>query len=632
MKHGTLGPNNQGSMAFAAIASLMALGLGFFYTLNTSRQTQNAVEQALASQAAELGETSNLSNFSLLRGLMADRSVPGQKNSLPAIYPEDYFAKSWDLQKNKSFPLPSVDAMANRVKVRSFAPGETTIDSAKAVFDQSKTQASMMNDAQTLEVVALNREDANNPFYITSIDVKASRKVDINNPKSRGRNVTTYGRINLSAPVPQSSRLTVREESESTFTDNFGSKQKPLKPGRYILRLEGQGVIHHGEITVGTDKTIVGLDNRGDISHKANNVLARALIGDTPPIDLRGTKGSSQEHVNKKGCDLEVGNDLNPGSGTTATKIVAEVFGVNKADTSSLTITKELFVGADQSQLADTGAPVCTNACGVLSESAANAGTPEFATGLDRALGSDGKTDFFEPQHTTEINSKRGRGIVCSNYDLTAQEIKKRSGKSPSDLRRSNPELYSKLLEEAMPLKQFVAYMAPSCKREVVGLRQGCGCFEEKTQIQMADGSSKLAADIRAGDLVFNPKTGRGQMIRKVIAGPERWPLLEVKAGGKSVTVTGEHPFLTTTGLKPAYKLTSADTLIEGDAQTQVEAVITEVRALDAIAPEVWNFELVGSSDPDDHYVLANGVMTGDLYLQQKLGKQGAASRKIVSE
>ncbi|MES2744637.1 MAG: Hint domain-containing protein [Bdellovibrionota bacterium] len=629
MKHGTLGPKNQGSMAFAAVASLMALGLGFFYTMNSSRQTQNAIDQALALQAAELGETSNLSNFSLLRGLMADRIVPGQKSSLPAVYPEDYFSMSWDLQKNKSYSLPSVEAMANRVKVRSFAPGEATIDSVKAIFDGSKTQIAMMSDAQTLEVVALNRDNPKFPYYITSIDVKASRKVDMTNPKNRGRNVTTYGRINLSAPTPLSPHLSIREESESTFTENFGSPLKPLKPGRYILRLEGQGVIHHGEITVGSNKQIVGLDNKGNISHKANNVLARAVIGDTPPIDLRATKGSSQDHVNKKGCDLEVGNDLNPASGQTVTQITAQIFGVNNAN---LSIDKVLYVGAEAEPLADTGAPVCAEACGVLTQAAADGGTSEFAAGLDRALTSNGKTDFFEPQHTTEINSKRGRGIVCSNYDLTAQEIKKRSGKSPSELRRTNPDLYSKLLGEAMPLKQFVAYMAPSCKREVVGLRQGCGCFEEKTSIQMADGSSKLAAEIRAGDLVFNPKTGRPHMIRKVIAGPERWPLLEVKAGGKSVTVTGEHPFLTKLGLKPAYKLTSADILIEGDAETQVEAVIAEERALDAKAPEVWNFELVGSSDPDDHYVLANGVMTGDLYLQQKLGNQGAASRKIVSE
>jgi hypothetical protein len=629
MKHDRLGPKNQGSLAFAALICVLCLGLGMYYALNSSRQAQSAVDQALSTRATELGELSNLSNLALLRGLMADRKVPGQSEFQPVIFPDNYFATVWDLKKNKLFTLPNVESTANRVRVRSFAPEGATIDSAKAIFEQSKTQVSLMTDTQNLEVVALNRSP-DFPYYIASIDIKAGRRVNLNNAQQKEKNVTTFGRINLSAPVPQDMRLLVREEHDSGFSENFGTTLNPLKPGRYIFRLEGRGVIHHGEVIVGGDKKIVGLDSKGDISHSANNIQAYSVIGDTPVFDLLASAEQSKEHVSRKGCELELDNDVTPGSGSGGVNVIAKVIGVDGVEAQKLTLTRTLVVGKAE-PIPPTGT-ICPNACKPLVGDVGNAEAPEFATSLDRALTTNGTMDYLETVKTGEINAKHGRGVICSNYELTAQEIQNRSGLRPSELLRKDPALYEKLRVEAMSFKMYVAYMAPACKREVVGTRQGCGCFEEKTQIQMADGSLKLASEIRAGDLVFNPKTARAQSIRRVIAGPERWPLLKVQAGGKSVTVTGEHPFLTKDGLKPAYKLSPDDTLIEGQVETKVQAVIQEERKADAEAPEVWNFELVGSSEDDDHYVLANGVMTGDLYLQQKLGKQGAASRKTVSE
>ncbi len=138
-------------------------------------------------------------------------------------------------------------------------------------------------------------------------------------------------------------------------------------------------------------------------------------------------------------------------------------------------------------------------------------------------------------------------------------------------------------------------------------------------------------SDIRSGDMVWNPKKLKAQMIRKVIAGPEKWPLIEVKSEGHAVVVTGEHPFLTKNGLKPAFKLSESDILVDGDKEIAIDSVTAQMREAGEVDPEVWNFELVGSSENDDHYVLANGVMTGDLYLQNKLSGK-STNRKILSE
>ncbi|MCX6127813.1 MAG: hypothetical protein NTX25_01965 [Proteobacteria bacterium] len=39
-------------------------------------------------------------------------------------------------------------------------------------------------------------------------------------------------------------------------------------------------------------------------------------------------------------------------------------------------------------------------------------------------------------------------------------------------------------------------------------------------------------------------------------------------------------------------------------------------------APTVWNLELDTDTNSDNHYVLANGIVTGDLFLQNLLRKK----------
>lgn len=628
----TLGPKNNGSLSLAVIASITALGIGTFYVAQSSKQTQQAVSEAMTERASELGQNSNLSNLALLRSLLSEARTPDGAKHEPALFPANYFSKSvWDLQKNSVFELKNVDALNNLVTVRSFEPGESTMEAATSIFNQTMSQLNTFKDSQVLKIVSLNTHPSY-PFYISSVDVRAERSVAIQNPNSRTRNVVTYGRINLPAPVPQEMKLRIKNEKDSSFGDNFGTATDPLPPGRYVIQLIGKGVVHHGEIYANGKKLIVGLDNQGNITHAANSIRAEAIIGQTEAFDLTGGEGDDKEHVKKEGCALDVENELSAGQAPGSVNIVAKLIGVDGSEANRITTIKPIIVGKVASGLAAKGAPVCQNACPASAANEIYTSDSNFANNLDLALtpGRHGN-DTFESEKTVEVNNKHGRGIVCSNYELTAQAIKNRMGMSPSRARQENPTLYASVLHEALSLKQYVSYMAPGCQREVVGLRDGCGCFEEKTKITMADGSEKLASDIRSGDMVWNPKTQKGQMIKKVIAGPEQWPLLEVKSAGKSVIVTGEHPFLTKDGLKPAFQLTAADVLVEGSEEIQIEAVTTQERAAGEAAPNVWNFELLGSSDNEDHYVLANGVMTGDLYLQQKLGGK-AEGRQIVSE
>lgn len=170
------------------------------------------------------------------------------------------------------------------------------------------------------------------------------------------------------------------------------------------------------------------------------------------------------------------------------------------------------------------------------------------------------------------------------------------------------------------------------------------GCFGASTKITMADGSLKSVEDISDGDMVLNPLTGKAVKVVNTTAGPEPIGLIRVElatevsqAGAHPVTsllgmitsppadgearaveVTTAHPFITEDGLKQAQHLTLSDRVQDRNG------VFRELTSVSKLAPKngqyVWNFEIdTASTDPKDHAVLSNGIVSGDLVVQRQL-------------
>jgi hypothetical protein len=148
------------------------------------------------------------------------------------------------------------------------------------------------------------------------------------------------------------------------------------------------------------------------------------------------------------------------------------------------------------------------------------------------------------------------------------------------------------------------------------------GCFSAETRIQMANGKPKLAREIRVGDRVWNPVRRRAAKVARVIVGPEQKPLVEVRTAKETLIVTQMHPMHTARGLVAASDLRPTDRLRDarGRFVRIVSLAATSLRAHE----NVWNFRLAGGRAPRDHYLVANGVVTGDLYLQEVLNKRRA--------
>lgn len=151
------------------------------------------------------------------------------------------------------------------------------------------------------------------------------------------------------------------------------------------------------------------------------------------------------------------------------------------------------------------------------------------------------------------------------------------------------------------------------------------GCFDPDARILLADGKATLRASrLRVGDRVWNPVAKRPVQIVRVVTGPEKERLYSIRTSHGAVRVTATHPMRTTKGLFTASELSVGDTLVDSRLG-RVGIVAIERYSLPA-GDQVVNFELERvTGAEEDHYLVADGVVTGDLILQHELERRRAA-------
>ncbi len=171
-------------------------------------------------------------------------------------------------------------------------------------------------------------------------------------------------------------------------------------------------------------------------------------------------------------------------------------------------------------------------------------------------------------------------------------------------------------------------FTKPGCPQVApnYGFRQGdgtcpnaLGCFREGTNIMMADGTLNKIELVQPGDMVWNPVTQRATQVFYKTVGPEYEPLIEVKTDSQTLYVTQKHPMLIGDSqiIQAKHLLPLMDVFVEKHKKEKILSV-RQVSSLDL--PVVYNIKLLGDSDAD-HFVLSEGIITGDLYLQEKLDK-----------
>lgn len=214
---------------------------------------------------------------------------------------------------------------------------------------------------------------------------------------------------------------------------------------------------------------------------------------------------------------------------------------------------------------------------------------------------------------------RRGSCGVCLEYAC-----------QPCPTIRFNPNvLYHELYTMRGPygnatgLRFYTLYCAAKnscggCSR--LGKRfRGRGCFPYDAKITLADGREIDAGNVRVGDSLVNPVTGKLSEVIDLREGPEQLPLVEIFFGQQSARLTTKHQVLTTAGLKRAINLEVGDRVVN---QNYDLLSITEIRHVEVGDNErVVNFILNNyqAEDIHDHLLVSDGIITGDLILQNEL-------------
>ena len=149
------------------------------------------------------------------------------------------------------------------------------------------------------------------------------------------------------------------------------------------------------------------------------------------------------------------------------------------------------------------------------------------------------------------------------------------------------------------------------------------GCFARGTNIQMAGGKLLPVEQIRKGMEVLTA-AGEPREVLRSVAGPEKKPVITIRTlDRKSVTVTQGHPVMTRRGLKPAAELVATD-----EIRTEPKGFVGLASlTFSACAGNVYNFELSGAEETD-HLIAVEGLVLGELALQEKLSAKALTARK----
>lgn len=140
------------------------------------------------------------------------------------------------------------------------------------------------------------------------------------------------------------------------------------------------------------------------------------------------------------------------------------------------------------------------------------------------------------------------------------------------------------------------------------------GCFAKGTKIQTGKDQSVAIETLHVGFPVALANGGMAT-IKKIVTGPESKPMIHfITSTGQKLVVTSEHPLLTQKGIKMAKDITIGDELKTAAGKFATIASISQK----PYKLNVYNIELEGDAT-EDHLIIAEGLVSGDLYIQNKL-------------
>ncbi len=146
-------------------------------------------------------------------------------------------------------------------------------------------------------------------------------------------------------------------------------------------------------------------------------------------------------------------------------------------------------------------------------------------------------------------------------------------------------------------------------------------CMDESTLITAANGEQVLLHELLPGEFILNPMTGVYTKVKQIIRGIHDPEMYELAVGTKKILLTSNHPVLTEEGPKTASEITTRDSIRFSDGS--FDRVTSATKVPGDKKRDVYNIVLdTDSTNPEDHYLLANGIVVGDQFLQDALSAE----------
>ncbi|WP_141731641.1 Hint domain-containing protein [Oligoflexus tunisiensis] len=600
-------PGEQGSAGVTTLVALAALALTSIYVMANQRKVNDSVQHARVKATQDAASLSNMNAVAQFKALLNNGKVDNEY--LPALFPQNYWLADWrQMTKNPRIPTDDVALKDNGwIRMSLVDTGDVAGPALENVFAGSKSQTALKQQDGYVRILKANFKRSMDYDYVESVDVEVkTNKTD----KGQSSSLTSKARIPVPVPQPYNPILQISPAGTNLWSTDFSN----IGIGEYDLRVIGSGVVYKAVIYVNNDPielSVFNKDTGEPTNHRATNVLARNEVVGTTRYQFVGFDGDPAT------CSMTPANGqytiravLYNAKGTVSEAPLHEV-------SHSFTLASDWDQGRDLSDAEFKAA--CKDECPYYEGDTYK--TAAIADIQDRKYG-----DYARDHQLVMRNSQLKIKSVkfCENIRNPAEQFLAKNGRLPTN--------FDELGSVGWQSLEYVYYTVPSCKRKFLFVRGACGCFAEETMITLGDGKTqKRITELTERDLVWNPITRRAQAITRMTRGPEKVPMLDIQIEGKTVRVTGTHPFPTQQGPKAAFELQEGDRV---RTEKGTLGVIQKIASapVEGKAPVVWNLELEAGDDLRDHYVLANGVVTGDLYIQTRLQKNMSGTDRWVYE
>jgi len=595
----------QGSATMTGLVALVALSLSSFYIMQNQQKVNDSVVHARVKATNDSAALSNMNAVAQFKALLNNGKVDNEY--LPALFPQNYWLADWrQITKNPKIPTDDVALSANEwIKMSLVDTGDIAAAALEKVFTGTQSQTSLKPQDGYIRILKANFNRSTNFDYVESVDVEVkTTKVD----KGQTSTMTSKARIPVPVPQPSDPILEVSPAGTNLWSTDFSN----ITIGDYDLRVTASGVVYKAVIFINGDPVELSVFNKetGEpTNHTATNVLAKNAVIGTTTYQFVGFNADPAT------CSMSPAN----GQFTVRAVLYNAKGEISESPSHEVSTTFSVVNYWDQGKelTDDEFKAACNDECPWYEGDSYQAAA--IADAQDRKYG-DYSRDHQMMMRQEQLKIKSVK--FCENVRRPAESFLAKNGRLPGS--------FDELSSEGWDTLEYVYYTVPSCKRKFLFVRGSCGCFADETMITLGDGKTqKKITELTERDKVWNPITRRAQTIARMTQGPEKVPMFDVQIEGKTVRVTGTHPFPTSHGPKPAFELQEGDRVRTGDGTMGVIQKLAMVPAGEK-APVVWNLELEAGDDLRDHYVLANGVVTGDLYIQTRLQKNAAGTDRWV--